>query len=72
MTVTGNQTKILRKAYFFGAEANENSYSFAEYIEDFCIFLGVEKWSEVDIEIRNNIKKEFRKGKIANKKNIWS
>lgn len=59
---------VVKKAFHFGEEAAENDFSISEYFKDFCILLGVNRWHEIDPALKNEIRKQFKKGEAANKK----
>lgn len=65
------EEKILRRAYLYGAEADENSAPFSEYIEDFCLDIGIDKWRDIAPELKRKIRSRFNDGKAANKKAGW-
>lgn len=67
MKIMTNDEMLLKKAFLFGAEANENDFTISEYFEDFCILLKCKNFHLIDPELRQRIREEFKRGEIANK-----
>lgn len=58
---------ILKKAFSFGAEADENAFTLSDYFEDFRILLKCKNFHLIDPELRQAIREEFKRGETTNK-----
>lgn len=55
----------LRAAREFGASAQANDELWQDYLEDISYYLGFEKWSDLDTELKQEARKAFNEGRAA-------